>query len=75
VNKMPTYDIKKEQWVNDSGEPISDPRVTPIDTFINQQKADLDHLEFDDPEFDVVSDRIIEAYRLIAKGESHVVHF
>lgn len=53
----------------------NDPRVTPIDTFINQQKADLDHLEFDDPEFDVVSDRIIEAYRLLAKGESHVVHF
>lgn len=53
----------------------NDPRVTPIDTFINQQKRDLDHLEFDDPEFDVVSDRIIEAYRLMAMGESHVVHF
>lgn len=53
----------------------NDPRITQIDDFINQQKADLDHLEFDDPEFDVVSDRIIEAYRLMAMGESHVVHF
>jgi hypothetical protein len=69
------YDITNNQWLNEKGDVIEDPRVTRIDTFINQQKVDLDHLEFDDPEFDVVSDRIIEAYRLLAKGESHVVHF
>lgn len=72
---MPSYDITNDQWFDDSGNAIPDPRVTPIDTFINQQKRDLDHLEFDDPEFDVVSDRIIEAYRLMAMGESHVIHF
>jgi hypothetical protein len=72
---MPTYDITNDHWIDDKGAAIPDPRVTRIDTFINQQKADLDHLEFDDPEFDVVSDRIIEAYSLLAKGESHVVHF
>ena len=53
----------------------NDPRVTPIDHFINQQKRDLDHLEFDDPEFDVVQQNIIDAYRAIANGETHVVHF
>lgn len=46
-----------------------------IDDFINQQRQELTHLEFDDPEFDRVNLEIIEAYQAIARGESHVVPF
>lgn len=52
-----------------------DDRITPIDAFIAQQRRDLEHLEFDDPEFDVVQQNIIDAYRAISRGESHFVHF
>ena len=47
----------------------------PIDDFINQQRQELTHLEFDDPEFDRVNREIIEAYQAMARGESHVVPF
>ena len=49
--------------------------VQPIDDFINQQRQELTHLEFDDPEFDRVNREIIEAYQAIARGESHVIPF
>lgn len=49
--------------------------VTPIDHHLAQAKRDLDHLEWDDPEFDVVQARIIEAYAMISRGETYVVHF
>ena len=49
--------------------------VQPIDDFINQQRQELTHLEFDDPEFDQVNREIIEAYQAMARGESHVVPF
>lgn len=49
--------------------------VQPIDDFINQQRQELTHLEFDDPEFDRVNREIIEAYQAMARGESHVVPF
>ena len=47
----------------------------PIDHFINQQRQELMHLEFDDPEFDRVNSEIIWAYREIARGETHHVAF
>jgi hypothetical protein len=49
--------------------------ITPVDHHLAQAKRDLDHLEWDDPEFDVVQARIVEAYSMIARGESHVVSF
>ena len=49
--------------------------VTPIDHHLAQAKRDLDHLEWDDPEFDVVQARIIEANAMISRGETYVVHF
>mgnify|MGYP005988793359 CR=1 FL=1 len=49
--------------------------VQHIDDFINQQRQELTHLEFDDPEFDRVNQEIIEAYQAMARGESHVVPF
>lgn len=49
--------------------------VQPIDHFINQQRQELMHLEFDDPEFDRVNNEIILAYREMARGESHHVAF
>jgi glycine cleavage system aminomethyltransferase T len=69
------YDLTNNQWLNENGDVIDDPRVTPIDHFINQQRQDLHHLEFDDPEFDVVNQSIIDAYAAIARGETHIVHF
>lgn len=52
-----------------------EPYVIQMDNYIAQQKRDLSHLEFDDPEFDLVNERLIEAYSMIARGESHVVSF
>ena len=52
-----------------------EPYVIQMDNYIAQQKRDLSHLEFDDPEFDLVQARIVEAYSMIARGESHVVSF
>ena len=49
--------------------------VTPVDHHLAQAKRDLDHLEWDDPEFDAVQARIVEAYAIISRGESHFVHF
>lgn len=52
-----------------------DDLVVPIDTFIAQQKDELSHLEWDDPEFDRVNKEITEAYAAIARGETHHVKF
>ena len=51
------------------------PQVTQLDHYIAQQKRDLSHLEWDDPEFDTVNDNIVEAYRAMARGETHHVPF
>ena len=49
--------------------------VIPVDLFIKQQRQALECLGFDDPQFDKVSLEIIEGYRFISEGESHVVMF
>ena len=49
--------------------------VIPVDLYIQQQRRALDCLGFDDPQFDQVSLDLIEGYRLIAEGKSHVVLF
>ena len=49
--------------------------VTQLDHYIAQQKRDLSHLEWDDPEFDRVNDLIIEAYSALSRGETHHVSF
>ena len=49
--------------------------VTQLDHYIAQQKRDLSHLEWDDPEFDRVNDLIIEAYAALSRGETHHVSF
>lgn len=49
--------------------------VTPVDHYLAQAKRDLDRLEWADPEFDVVQARIVEAYAMISRGESHFVRF
>jgi hypothetical protein len=53
----------------------STPKVTQLDYYIAQQKRDLSHLEWDDPEFDTVTDNIVEGYRDISRGETHYVPF
>lgn len=49
--------------------------VTPVDHHLAQAKRDLAHLEWDDPEFDVVQARIVETYAMISRGETYIVHF
>jgi len=49
--------------------------VTPVDHHLAQAKRDLDHLEWDDPEFDIVNERLIQAYAALAAGEAYYVRF
>ena len=49
--------------------------VTPVDHHLAQAKRDLDHLEWDDPEFDIVNERLIQAYAALAAGEAYHVRF
>ena len=49
--------------------------VTQLDHYIAQQKRDLRHLEWDDPEFNAVNDAVIEAYAALARGEAFYVSF
>lgn len=49
--------------------------VTQLDHYIAQQKRDLSHLEWDDPEFDTVTDNIVEAYAALSRDETHYVSF
>jgi hypothetical protein len=51
------------------------PEVTPIDTYIADMKKQLSRLEFEDPEFDVVSKELTQAYIDIANGEAFYVPF
>ena len=52
-----------------------EPDVIQMDNYIAQQKRALSHLEFDDPEFDLVNDRLIQAYAALAAGEAYYVRF
>jgi len=52
-----------------------EPYVIQMDNYIAQQKRDLSHLEFDDPDFDLVNERLIEAYAALAAGEAYHVRF
>lgn len=49
--------------------------IIPIDHYLTQARRDLDHLDWDDPEFDEVNERIVEAFAMISRGETHVIRF
>lgn len=49
--------------------------VVPLDDYIRDMKKTLAGLEFDDPEFDLVSREITQAYVAIANGETYHVPF
>ena len=66
------HDIERKVMTRDiNGKPY----VIQMDNYIAQQKRDLSHLEFDDPDFDVVNERLIEAYAALAAGEAYHVRF
>ena len=52
-----------------------EPYVIQMDNYIAQQKRDLSHLEFDDPEFDLMNERYDEACAALAAGEAYHVRF
>jgi hypothetical protein len=45
----------------------------PIDHFINQQRQEIMHLEFDDPEFNHANNDLVLEYREVARWDNHHV--
>lgn len=56
--------------------PLNSPReVIPLDDYIKDMKKELSRFEFEDPEFNVITREITQAYLSIANGEAYYVPF